>query len=224
MGMLMLLCCILLDGFVIVKRYIHPWVVWCASSHSLARSFDQFTLRTHSLIHFSYSCTLLIQSLYSLTHSLNAGWLCCCQELNPPLGRLVCLPSLTHPLTHPPTHPLTHSLTHSLTHYSLTHSLTHSLHSLLTTHSLLHLLTHLSYHSVPIRSLLNAFASVSCHCQLLDKTLLCQPSCPEHLQGILLSLRCSVRCRCLSCLLCARAAQPDDDQLDACFECMAMIS
>jgi len=23
-----LLCCILLDGFVIVKRYIHPWVVW----------------------------------------------------------------------------------------------------------------------------------------------------------------------------------------------------
>ncbi len=28
MGMLMLLCCILLDGFVIVKRYIHPWVVW----------------------------------------------------------------------------------------------------------------------------------------------------------------------------------------------------
>ena len=28
LGMLLLLCCILLDGFVIVKRYIHPWVVW----------------------------------------------------------------------------------------------------------------------------------------------------------------------------------------------------
>ncbi|KAL3160198.1 hypothetical protein ABBQ32_010959 [Trebouxia sp. C0010 RCD-2024] len=28
MGMLTLLCFILLDGFVIVKRYIHPWVVW----------------------------------------------------------------------------------------------------------------------------------------------------------------------------------------------------
>jgi len=27
-GMLMLLCTILLDGFVIIKRYIHPWVVW----------------------------------------------------------------------------------------------------------------------------------------------------------------------------------------------------
>ncbi|KAL3141609.1 hypothetical protein ABBQ32_004850 [Trebouxia sp. C0010 RCD-2024] len=28
LGMLMLLCTILLDGFVIPKRYIHPWVVW----------------------------------------------------------------------------------------------------------------------------------------------------------------------------------------------------
>ena len=28
LGMLTLLCFILLDGFVIVKRYIHPWVVW----------------------------------------------------------------------------------------------------------------------------------------------------------------------------------------------------
>ncbi|KAL0021570.1 hypothetical protein WJX77_010078 [Trebouxia sp. C0004] len=27
-GMLMLLCTILLDGFVIIKRYIHPWTVW----------------------------------------------------------------------------------------------------------------------------------------------------------------------------------------------------
>ena len=27
-GMLMLLCTILLDGFVIIRRYIHPWVVW----------------------------------------------------------------------------------------------------------------------------------------------------------------------------------------------------
>ena len=27
-GMLALLCFILLDGFVIIKRYIHPWVVW----------------------------------------------------------------------------------------------------------------------------------------------------------------------------------------------------
>ena len=27
-GMLMLLCTILLDGFVIIKQYIHPWVVW----------------------------------------------------------------------------------------------------------------------------------------------------------------------------------------------------
>ena len=28
LGKLFMLCCILLDGFVIVKRYTHPWVVW----------------------------------------------------------------------------------------------------------------------------------------------------------------------------------------------------
>ena len=27
-GMLMLLCTILVDGFVIIKRYIHPWIIW----------------------------------------------------------------------------------------------------------------------------------------------------------------------------------------------------
>lgn len=27
-GMLMLLCTILVDGFVIVKHYIHPWIIW----------------------------------------------------------------------------------------------------------------------------------------------------------------------------------------------------
>lgn len=27
-GMLMLLCTILVDGFVIIKSYIHPWIIW----------------------------------------------------------------------------------------------------------------------------------------------------------------------------------------------------
>ena len=34
LGMLVMLCCILLDGFVIIKRYIHPWVVWYAAALS----------------------------------------------------------------------------------------------------------------------------------------------------------------------------------------------
>lgn len=27
-GMLMLLCTVLVDGFVIIKHYIHPWIIW----------------------------------------------------------------------------------------------------------------------------------------------------------------------------------------------------
>lgn len=43
-GMLMLLCTILLDGFVIIKRYIHPWVVWYAAPPLTSCCFIGFSI------------------------------------------------------------------------------------------------------------------------------------------------------------------------------------